>query len=297
MHGGGEQLEYVKVQDLVKKYFKKADDKNKMIAITEKGLSDAIQEYIEKDEKDAISELINYQIEKIQNFLKKEVKWQNEFQLEEEIRNFQKMRVSNVEEEEQELKEIFEKTRKNTQLNQRQTQQVDSDEEVPSTRKKATYDSDEAYDIDAEVVEKPTSGRGRGSRGGSTRARGRGSRGSRGGRGAKAVVVKEEESFFSSSSRVPLAKKQPTYLQDSDPEIIDLDEDNKMQSKTQSKLFNQPVKTMSTSVRRARIDYDDDKNENGENNSKKSKLTDSKLNEDDDIPNTFSIFKKVAKKK
>jgi hypothetical protein len=34
--------------------------------LTEKGLGDAIQEYIEKDEKDAIIELINYQIEKIQ---------------------------------------------------------------------------------------------------------------------------------------------------------------------------------------------------------------------------------------
>lgn len=34
--------------------------------LTEKGLGDAIQEYIEKDEKDSISELINYQIVKIQ---------------------------------------------------------------------------------------------------------------------------------------------------------------------------------------------------------------------------------------
>ena len=34
--------------------------------LTEKGLGDAIQEFIEKDEKDAISELINYQIDKIQ---------------------------------------------------------------------------------------------------------------------------------------------------------------------------------------------------------------------------------------
>jgi hypothetical protein len=90
MHGGGEQLEYVKVQDIVGKYFKSAEDvnlicwnfflnenfnhfiffilkkKNKLTALTEKGLSDAIQEFIEKDEKDAISELINFQIEKIQ---------------------------------------------------------------------------------------------------------------------------------------------------------------------------------------------------------------------------------------
>jgi double-strand break repair protein MRE11 len=34
--------------------------------LTEKGLGDAIQEFIEKDEKDAISELINFQINKLQ---------------------------------------------------------------------------------------------------------------------------------------------------------------------------------------------------------------------------------------
>lgn len=66
MHGNGEQLEYLKVQDLVETYFKKAEDKNKLTALTEKGLGDAIQEYIEKDEKDAIAELINFQIDKLQ---------------------------------------------------------------------------------------------------------------------------------------------------------------------------------------------------------------------------------------
>lgn len=37
-----------------------------MMALSEKGLSDAVQEFIEKDERDAISELINFQIGKIQ---------------------------------------------------------------------------------------------------------------------------------------------------------------------------------------------------------------------------------------
>ena len=36
------------------------------MALTDKGLGDAVQLFIEKDEKDAISELINFQIEKIQ---------------------------------------------------------------------------------------------------------------------------------------------------------------------------------------------------------------------------------------
>ena len=40
--------------------------KNKLVALTVKGIGDAIQEYIEKDEKDAISELINFQVDKLQ---------------------------------------------------------------------------------------------------------------------------------------------------------------------------------------------------------------------------------------
>lgn len=36
------------------------------MVLTEKGLGDAVQEYIEKDERDAIGELINYQIDKMQ---------------------------------------------------------------------------------------------------------------------------------------------------------------------------------------------------------------------------------------
>jgi double-strand break repair protein MRE11 len=36
------------------------------MVLTEKGLGEAIQEFIEKDEKDAIPELINFQIGKIQ---------------------------------------------------------------------------------------------------------------------------------------------------------------------------------------------------------------------------------------
>ena len=37
-----------------------------MLVLTEKGLGDAIQEYIEKDERDAIGELVNFQIDKMQ---------------------------------------------------------------------------------------------------------------------------------------------------------------------------------------------------------------------------------------
>jgi double-strand break repair protein MRE11 len=52
--------------NLNKVFYLKYKKKSKLMVLTEKGLGDAIQEYIEKDERDAISELINFQIEKIQ---------------------------------------------------------------------------------------------------------------------------------------------------------------------------------------------------------------------------------------
>lgn len=268
MNGGGEPLEYVKVQDLIANYFRKADEINKMVAITEKGLTDAIQEYIVKDEKDAISELINYQINKIQTFLKNEVNWQNEFQLEEEIRNFQKIRLSNVEDEEKELKKIFEKTRKNTQNSTKMDDSFDM-----SSLSRKNVDSDEA---DEEIRENPGSVQGRGSRRGLATSRGRGSRTTRAGRGKK--IFQEENSTFQNFSHQ--IKKE----QDSDDDLIILESNRR------------PIKSMGTSqsVRRTRIDYDDDEDEYM--NSKKTKIIDSKI-EDDDIPNTYSIFKKVAKKK
>lgn len=311
MHGGGEQLEYLKVQDLVGKYFKKADDKNKMIALTEKGLSDAIQEYIEKDEKDAIAELINFQIDKIQKYIKSEVKWQNEYQLEQEIRNFQQMRVSNQDEEDQEIKGIFEKTRKHTQQTQKRADDVDSEDEVITKKKPTTFDSDENLDddLDPDLIPKQ-SGRGRGSRGGAaaTRARGKGSRGGRGGRGAKA----SDTTLFSNTttrSQIPSSiqatnKKKVYNYGDSDNDIIDLDEE---ESSSKAKSNSKIIKSISTtpSVRRQRIEYDDDEDEDSfgsKSNSKKVKTNYGKIMNDEDndekeISSTFSIFKKVANKK
>jgi len=48
------------------KTFKEDSSLDTEMVLSEKGLGDAIQEYIEKDEKDSIAELINFQIEKLQ---------------------------------------------------------------------------------------------------------------------------------------------------------------------------------------------------------------------------------------
>lgn len=52
--------------------------------LTEKGMGDAVQEYVDKEEKEAISELVKYQLEKTQVLLraiKKISPWVKNFEL------------------------------------------------------------------------------------------------------------------------------------------------------------------------------------------------------------------------
>lgn len=42
------------------------EQKSQLKLLTEKGMGDAVQEYVDKEEKEAISELVKYQLEKTQ---------------------------------------------------------------------------------------------------------------------------------------------------------------------------------------------------------------------------------------
>uniref|UniRef100_A0A8C6MDR1 Double-strand break repair protein n=1 Tax=Nothobranchius furzeri TaxID=105023 RepID=A0A8C6MDR1_NOTFU len=59
----------LRVEDMVKQYFEAAEQKVQLSLLTEQGMGKAIQEYVDKDEKDAIEELITCQLEKTQRHL------------------------------------------------------------------------------------------------------------------------------------------------------------------------------------------------------------------------------------
>uniref|UniRef100_A0A8C4FFF9 Double-strand break repair protein n=1 Tax=Dicentrarchus labrax TaxID=13489 RepID=A0A8C4FFF9_DICLA len=59
----------LRVEDLVKQYFQAAEQTVQLSLLTEQGMGKAIQEFVDKDEKDAIEELITYQLEKTQRHL------------------------------------------------------------------------------------------------------------------------------------------------------------------------------------------------------------------------------------
>uniref|UniRef100_A0A8C7GE29 Double-strand break repair protein MRE11 n=1 Tax=Oncorhynchus kisutch TaxID=8019 RepID=A0A8C7GE29_ONCKI len=61
--------EGLRVEDLVKEYFLTAEKTVQLSLLTEQGMGKAVQEYVDKEEKDAIEELIRYQLEKTQRHL------------------------------------------------------------------------------------------------------------------------------------------------------------------------------------------------------------------------------------
>lgn len=169
----------------------------------------------------------------IKKYLKNEAKWENEYQLHNEIKKFQQMRVTNQQEEDDELKEIFEKTSRNKTrtLASKTTYDDESDEDVSGVN--GTKDSD---DEDASSLGDKTTaagrgrGRGRGSRGGgrgATTAAARGSRGGGRGRGAAAAAKTEPKQVTQIPATLTsnvVKRSQILNLDDSDNDILEVDD-------------------------------------------------------------------------
>uniref|UniRef100_A0A8B9K256 Double-strand break repair protein n=1 Tax=Astyanax mexicanus TaxID=7994 RepID=A0A8B9K256_ASTMX len=175
----------LRVEDLVKEYFQTAEKNMQLSLLTEQGMGKAVQEYVDKEEKDAIEELINYQLEKTQRFLRERRVEASEEKIDEEIRRFRDSK-RNTAEEDEEVKEAINRAKAHRDKDPGDS--VRSDDITLSDEP-----GDVGMDSDEDSVPAPSSrGRGRGSRGGrggrgqstSTRGRGRGS-GSQSGRGAR----------------------------------------------------------------------------------------------------------------
>ena len=275
-----------------------------MSILTERGIGNAIQEFIEKDEKDAILNLINYQIEKTQGFLKK-TKWRNDNQLSDEIKKFHDMRISAQKEEENEIKELFDQNRTtnkpSTQPGNTSDAELDEIDTAPTksllTKKKPTQPKANVLDdfeneLDegmTSTLKKAPAKRGRGSRGGSTsttRGRGRG-------KGAASATSTQcgtqiQISFsgqLTTSSRKPTQKSYADVNLD-DSEIVDMTNDDfKLKPSNQTR---KPAAVSSQSAK-SQLMYDDEDQSDSENRVK-SKIS---LDDDDDS----NIFRKTETKR
>ncbi|XP_073349999.1 double-strand break repair protein MRE11 [Pagrus major] len=154
-------VEGLRVEDLVKKYFEAAEKTVQLSLLTENGMGKAIQEYVDKDEKDAIEELITYQLEKTQRHLQARAVT-TEQDIDTEI---QRLRDSkkNTTEEENEIKEAIGRAKAH-RLERGDTGDLDISDDL----------ADVAMDSDEGLFPPPARGRGRGGRGRGSRGRGRG---------------------------------------------------------------------------------------------------------------------------
>ncbi|XP_034404143.1 double-strand break repair protein MRE11 [Cyclopterus lumpus] len=154
-------VEGLRVEDLVKQYFEATEQTVQLSLLTEHGMGKAIQEFVDKDEKDAIEELITYQLEKTQRHLEARGVI-TEQDIDTEIQRFRDSK-KNTTEEENEIKEAI--NRAKAHRLEHGNVPVDSD-----ISNELALDSDEG----SAPFAPPTRGRGRGGRGRGGRGRGRG---------------------------------------------------------------------------------------------------------------------------
>ncbi|XP_013386633.1 double-strand break repair protein MRE11 [Lingula anatina] len=211
-----EALDSARVEDMVKAYFSNADETHKLCLLTEKGLGDAVQEYVDKEEKEAISELVKYQLQKTQHHLRS--RNATEEVLDMEVMRFRDERKKKAGEEDEEVQEAFKRARElrpQNESNNIGSSDEDMDQDEP--------DSNQGIPTGQGRGKKTTtrgSTRGRGSeRGGSSRGRGRGR-----GRGKGTVPLASssiKDAFAAASQSSRSAKSSQISMHD----ISDDDDD------------------------------------------------------------------------
>uniref|UniRef100_A0A8C2UI32 Double-strand break repair protein n=1 Tax=Chinchilla lanigera TaxID=34839 RepID=A0A8C2UI32_CHILA len=155
----------LRVEDLVKQYFQTAEKNVQLSLLTERGMGEAVQEFVDKEEKDAIEELVKYQLEKTQRFLKERHIDALEDKIDEEVRRFRESRQKNTSEEDDEVREAMSRARALRPQSEDSASAFSADDLMSVDLAEQMGD-----DSDNSTLAAPSRGRGRG-------------RGQRGGRG------------------------------------------------------------------------------------------------------------------
>ncbi|XP_045929848.1 double-strand break repair protein MRE11 [Micropterus dolomieu] len=157
-------VEGLRVEDLVKQYFEAAEQTVQLSLLTEQGMGKAIQEFVDKDEKDAIEELITYQLEKTQRHLQARGVI-TEQDIDTEIRLYRDSK-KNTTEEENEIREAINRAKAHRVERGSEPADLDIFDELADV----AMDSDEG----SVPFTPPARGRGRASRARGGRGRGKG---------------------------------------------------------------------------------------------------------------------------
>ncbi|XP_066476357.1 double-strand break repair protein MRE11 isoform X1 [Tiliqua scincoides] len=196
----------LRVEDLVKQYFQTAEKKVQLSLLTERGMGEAVQEFVDKEEKDAIEELVKFQLEKTQRFLKERHTDAEEAKIDEEVQRFRETRKKNIEEEDADVREAINRAKAHRSQGADHTSVTSDDDlmDVAITDQKVNYDSDEILSSAVTQGRGRGRGRARGGRGQNASARGA----SRRGRGGSAA----QEHSNSSRAYKPVATKNMSIM-------------------------------------------------------------------------------------
>ncbi|XP_006628191.1 double-strand break repair protein MRE11 [Lepisosteus oculatus] len=251
----------LRVEDLVKQYLETAERNVQLSLLTEQGMGKAVQEFVDKEEKDAIEELVNFQLEKTQRLLKERQVEAVEEKIDEEIRCLRESK-KNTAEEDEEVQEAISRAKAHRTREERPSMSTFLDDEMELFGDPTGQDSDDSIS----PPPPPSRGRGRGrargakdqssaTRGTSRRGRGAGvqsePKNSGRGRSFKNPVISPTKNMsimdaFLSRSQRPSRSSAPKKLSE---EIViddDSDEDVSFSKPAQPSKPSQRVSSLSS---------------------------------------------------
>ncbi|XP_029458214.1 double-strand break repair protein MRE11 isoform X2 [Rhinatrema bivittatum] len=263
----------LRVEDLVKQYFQTAEKNVQLSLLTERGMGEAVQEFVDKEEKDAIEELVKFQLEKTQRFLKE--RRIEEEKIDEEVRRFRETRRTNATEEDEEVREAMSRARAH-RSNADDPASLMSDDDMIE---KGASDSEDNSPAVSGSLRGRGRGRARGGRGQSAAPRGTSKRGrgnvnqevSSSGRTSKTVgttsgkTMSIMDAFKSSrqpSSRNVSAKNYSEDIEDDDSDVeeVSFTRPSKVDRRTSSTSSSYSKRSSQSQMSRG-ITFDDDDEE------------------------------------
>lgn len=263
----------LRVEDLVKQYFQTAEKNVQLSLLTERGMGEAVQEFVDKEEKDAIEELVKYQLEKTQRFLKERHIDALEDKIDEEVRRFRESRQRNTNEEDDEVREAMSRARALRSQSENAASTFSADDLSFDITEQTADDSDDSQS----AVPSRGRGRGRGRRGGrgqSTAPRGGSQRGrdiglgiSARGRSSKATASASRNMSIIDAFRSTRQQPSRNVATKNYSETIEVDESDDDDSFPTSSRADQrwsgtaPSKRMSQSQTAKGVDFESDEDD------------------------------------
>ncbi|XP_068732104.1 double-strand break repair protein MRE11-like isoform X1 [Montipora capricornis] len=238
-----EALDTIRMEDLIKEYLTSEDNALELRILTEGRMAQALREFVEKDDKDAISTLVKWQLDQAQKHLKTRQNVSEDNLETEVLKHTERVRQREGEDDEkdaEDIRKVLEESRASQQNNVGDDNNMNlsgSDDDRPSTSKAGTKP-------ETSSTRGKSEGRGRG------RGRGRGTRGR--GRAASQAASNTSRTImdsFSSASkrRRPKGSVVEEVISDDDDEF-----NNPLSSSVQKTRTTQPSSTQVSTRGRAK---------------------------------------------